>query len=128
MIPMRAALALFILSCGGVIQGDDAAVLGDASSNQDAKADATCVITPPPSFADKSCDAQRDAVCEQWAQTLATYGASICTTPNGQFATCGAPDCNGNCCGGGPVCLTDEVCASLTPGGPHQCVKACAGF
>jgi hypothetical protein len=118
MIPMRVALALFLLSCGGVIRGDD----------QDAKADAACVMTPPPSFPDKSCNAQRDAVCEQWAQTLATYGASICTTPNGQFATCGDPDCNGNCCGGGPVCLTDEVCASLTSGGPHQCVKACAGF
>jgi hypothetical protein len=116
------ALSFALCACGGLVQGDDAGV-PDAHAN-----DGPCIVTPPPMFTDKGCNAQRDAVCEQWAQTLATYGASICVVPNGQYAKCGAPDCNGNCCGGGPVCSTDEVCASLTQGGARQCLKACAGY
>jgi hypothetical protein len=81
-----------------------------------------------PTFPDKGCDSTREMVCQQWAQSVAKYGVSACLTPNGGYSYCGAPDGNGNGgCGTGPECLIGYVCASLTQGGPHQCVKACAG-
>ena len=128
---MRAAGSIGLVTlvgCGGIIDGGDASFSNsDASDGANNDAPETCDAEPP-MFPDKGCNSARDAICQQWAQSLAKFGASLCITPQGNYATCGGPDCNGNCCAGGPVCGTDQVCASVIANGPHQCVKACAGF
>ena len=114
----------------GKLNGDDAGA-DNAADGADASTTDTqewergvCDPNRPTLNQNENCDATLNAICQQWAQSVAVgaYGYSECLiNPVTSMRYCYDPGCM-------PQCVTGQVCASNTPNGTRQCIQACFGL
>lgn len=131
--------ALGIVGCSCAVSHElDSSQSADATVGADAgepTEDAwVCNPTSPNFLSTGGCNAEADAVCQAWAQTLAPSGTTAASRCDGNvFACtrgtyCSIDPMHFSCsCGPALYCRADEVCVTDTPGGTSRCAPICSG-